>query len=610
MRLYLKVEAVNIYNTILDTDQLSVIRGSSYLLKKAVEDVKKQFEEIAGFKTVSEGGSIGIFSFNPTADLNGIKEIKENAKQVLQQDKYKHFTFVVNAVQAESYIEAKEKLLTQGRSDQVQSLRWPIINTSSPPLVQGACAFNGFLPAEENFKGKKTDKDSKPLRVSKSVNERYKAGLTTRNELYREEVEQLEEDEQLQTVLSQFRSEATAGSAKEELQKILESLGVTYDLKSLAGDHHNMVLDGKIALIYIDGNGFGKAQRDIINKAENSEEQIKNQQLFDKNLRSKRAEYLLSLVALLKNNKAYQLEADPKGQLRQVLQLETLLWGGDEMTIVVPAWIGLKVLKHFYDFFEDFSLYDCLSSDSGERTESTKPRQTVKHAAGLVFCSAKTPIKKVNTLAREIADDIKDLHDGAGREHNLFDYVVLESIDYPTENSMDDFWRKQYQGLAQKRFPLSFQAHVISDAEELRKTLHDLPRTSAYRLIEALIDFPNEELKQNEAFTSSRERGVLNAYENWKYSSGSRSDNDQEKPGNLVPLRYQRLVQSFKKTRTETSEQQLFSELNGLFKEYRGKSELQNLAHTEASFWLHILELYDYLAPEAPNQEDRKEGES
>lgn len=37
---YLKIEAVNIYNTILDTNQLSVIRGSSHLLKDAIEKIE------------------------------------------------------------------------------------------------------------------------------------------------------------------------------------------------------------------------------------------------------------------------------------------------------------------------------------------------------------------------------------------------------------------------------------------------------------------------------------------------------------------------------------------------------------------------------------------
>lgn len=74
------------------------------------------------------------------------------------------------------------------------------------------------------------------------------------------------------------------------------------------------------------------------------------------------------------------------------------------------------------------------------------------HSGGIVFCRAKTPIRIVRRLAQKLAERGKALKDG--RKESQFDYLVLESIDYPAEQSLDAFFRTRYGDIAALRRPL------------------------------------------------------------------------------------------------------------------------------------------------------------
>jgi hypothetical protein len=58
---YLLVEAVNIDATVFDTTQISVIRGSSYLLARAIRTIARHPGLGAGLEALSIGGSSGLF---------------------------------------------------------------------------------------------------------------------------------------------------------------------------------------------------------------------------------------------------------------------------------------------------------------------------------------------------------------------------------------------------------------------------------------------------------------------------------------------------------------------------------------------------------------------
>lgn len=106
-------------------------------------------------------------------------------------------------------------------------------------------------------------------------------------------------------------------------------------------------------------------------------------------------------------------KTDPGFNSGKQIRLEVLLWGGDEILIVVPAWRGFQTLQLFYETMQDAKFINV----------------PLTFAGGIVFSQAKTPIYRLRNLAKELADNVKD----NSNKENAYDYLILESIDYPSE---------------------------------------------------------------------------------------------------------------------------------------------------------------------------------
>ena len=126
--------------------------------------------------------------------------------------------------------------------------------------------------------------------VSKSVNQRRKYGLVKKRTFYKK---------------------VTGIDAK-----------YSQDLGELSESAKKGILDGKIAFIYIDGNGFGDIQR--------GSKTAGVQKQFDENTRHGREKLLTAILEQIRNNPDW-LTDDGK------VRIETLLWGGDEIIWVVPS---------------------------------------------------------------------------------------------------------------------------------------------------------------------------------------------------------------------------------------------------------------------------------
>lgn len=93
----------------------------------------------------------------------------------------------------------------------------------------------------------------------------------------------------------------------------------------------------------------------------------------------------------------------------------------------------MEVLQKFYTISKKWEFVD----DKGKVHPLT-------HAGGLVFCHHKTPLDRIQALAKEMADHIKEQQKKRNaEEENLYHYLVLESIDFPTR-PYPDFIQKQY----------------------------------------------------------------------------------------------------------------------------------------------------------------------
>lgn len=181
----------------------------------------------------------------------------------------------------------------------------------------------------------------------------------------------------------------------------LEETGIdadfTNDFDELSSDSKQGNLDHKLALIYLDGNKFTEVRDQSCTTADALTE-------FDDTL--KRG-YLRNILKELLNH----VQNDPNKNMLNghKIRLETLLWGGDELIWVVPAWKGWEVLQLFFDNAWSWSFDDT----------------PLTFAGGLVFAHHNAPIQNLISLSHALAEKAKARHP---RTHS-FQYLVMESFD-------------------------------------------------------------------------------------------------------------------------------------------------------------------------------------
>lgn len=115
----------------------------------------------------------------------------------------------------------------------------------------------------------------------------------------------------------------------------------------------------------------------------------------------------------------------------KLLRFETLLYGGDDMTFVVPAWLGWWLALAFFAYSGDWSI-------AHRDKETEKPEKApMQFSAGLVFASYKTPIRALKKVASDLCRIAKDSDGGLEIE-------VLESVEPPEEGISES--RRQLLG--------------------------------------------------------------------------------------------------------------------------------------------------------------------
>jgi len=446
---YLQVEGVNIGAAIFDTHQLSIARGGSLLLKQAIETLHLKFAEL---KPISTGASSGIFGL-AQADQGVVGRI---AKHLSTHNDYRHLTFVVAYTDEGDFQKAKEILFAKNRRAQLRQL-----SAAPDPADSGdpvPCAIEGIRRAVRAFAMAGDENDGKKdIKRSESCIARFKYGRRYRSKLYRQEL----------GALMRSRLKHNAGGLPPELLATFTQLRHSHFSQSFEDIAKNPAygnLNQKLAVIYFDGNGFGNIQRELVKDA-------KTQQQFDEQVKTLRRGFLAKL-----------LERWLGHEKEGIIRLEALLWGGDEMLFVVPAWCGFEFMRLFYAISQDWEI-----------TLGGKTRK-LTHAGGLVFCSYKTPIARMTELAKKLADRVKD--QPGGRTGNFFDYIALESVDYPAE-PLDRFFDQIYgKHMSQVRRPLQLPLSGGDDAKalsELRDVLKDLPRSQIFQLARLVASLPPDQ---------------------------------------------------------------------------------------------------------------------
>ncbi len=451
-RYLLRMEGVNLDNFVYDTNDLATIRGGSWLLLDAPKQVEKFLSNHVSQKItlITQGASWGLLEI--IAEENDALSIVSKVRKFLAEaDEFKHATFVVDILpceKEEEFSKVRDRLEALNKQRQLQSPS-VICPALSPDKLKGnVCQFDYVSPAVEMFSDQA---------MGASVKIRREKGRAKQQ--WYLEICGLKNEKDLPSLAPDFSTIACSKS------------GVEYGS-----------LDGKMAVIYLDGNGFGKKQRDFCKT-------IERQKQFDQDLRVRLQNS--TLRTLLKEISKKKNWVNNGWDLR----LETLLWGGDEICWVVPAWQGWWFLARF---FQEVKAHWTLDGEP------------LTLGGGLVFCSHKAPIHRITALAKKLGDMAK-----GDRSKNRIALQVLESFDSVGED-FNSFRNKQYTppGIAPSALVIDGESmmNLLDSASFIKDKI---PKRQLYRLV-SLFYHPNSEDEQNlirgiEGLLVPGEKEVLNA---------------------------------------------------------------------------------------------------
>ncbi len=383
----LRMEGVNLYGFVLDTQKLSAIRGGGLMLLAAVAAAQKAAEAAAetangSITAISTGASSGVFGLTVSSDDNAIT-VANAVVAALAVGIYAHATFVVDVIaqgtgERASFRHDIEAVIAANRARQY---RMPALQV--PADGQWPCAINRILPAAQNDEH------------SSSVAERLDYGKKSKQDFY-----------EAQLGLLDIGTEDIKTRLDKDFAQDFDKIAALGDL----ADHLPESINNKIAVFYADGNKFGTigagaATADALHA-------------WDEYIKTRRRKLLRDLLGDMQKNH--------RRTGSKTFQFETLLWGGDELMFVMPAWAGLAFAQRFFEI-------TAIWTHGAER---------LTHCAGLAFCHHDSPIHAIADLVRGLADSAKA---NTPKNTNALQYVVLESFDHTGED-WAEFLKRVYLG--------------------------------------------------------------------------------------------------------------------------------------------------------------------
>jgi len=508
---YLRVEGVNLSAFVFDTRDLSTNRGGSLMLLNAVDEAIDALGMKDGDpKILSRGASSGLFRIE--GDAETAATTADNVRKALAT-KFPHATFVVDVVTAD-FADSREQLLAANRWRQMQAatLAVPVVSEGRR-WSQPACELDGLRPAEEGRNGSHTLRGKK---LSESTWRRREYG-------------------------------------REEKQGFYERATDLANLPAFANDFETIAvgskpLDGKIAVFYADGNGFGGIQ------AKHCPDEAK-QKKWDALVREGRKGFLTAFLrdqAGVGNGRTLATDSLWRGQQtgekdngKECVRFETLLWGGDEFLFVMPAALGWSFATFFFEQMQGMEF----------------AKQQLTHAAALVFCQHHSPIHRLQKLAKdqmaEFAKGAKDENGTVvGRSRDSLTVVALESFDHLGTD-----------------FEKAMNLHY-SDFQPLEKMLFakrgdDLPLYKDLAAFASGVDA----LRSSETFPRSQLRGLVNEMLAKKDRTIGDFQQQTDKNGNPLPPRHFRNADDEARARL---------------------ADLRSLFPDPTTLWLQLEELWDY----------------
>lgn len=405
------VECQNFAASIFDTQDLSTIRGGSLLLRDRISVAKTWLQGKLGEQAVEDatlGGSTGIWRV--TLKDETPEKLVSGLRAALGEDDGQHAAYAVAMIketEGVGYSAHRDRLFAATQRQRLAQARLPFPKIADAEAK--VCPVDFVRPV-----AKGTAQKIGPgltIHTSASVYDRRKLGREKKQTLVREEVDPG------QASLSEAAKKWLTTEATHPFAMQIASISEGDGLEKLKSN-----LQDKICVIALDGNGFGKIQ----DAALKADDKVETQQAFDGQLAKLRSVIIGSVFDKLVELKGFgapcaeELEVRKEMRLAEpeVLRLEVLLWGGDEIMFIVPARTGWRILETIGRTVEASDL-------DGKK---------ISFAVGAVFCHHDAPIARIKELADGLAGHIKGLkedEDGFdGKAGTHFVVEVLESFDH------------------------------------------------------------------------------------------------------------------------------------------------------------------------------------
>lgn len=438
-RYYLRIEGVNLNNFVYDTQDLNTIRGSGLAILESVSHLEETSINGIKLKKISTGASAGLFEFevdeNAAFDADAFCKSVEEA--LINKNKvFKFATFVIDVLpftdrSVNNFLIDREKIIAKNRWRQMQSPRLAILPRNEG---QNVCEVDSVNPA----KADKENIKSKFVYVSESVFSRREYGKSRKDDFVKKELEQ-------------FNSSLETAETKFDLT-LLNDKKFARDFKLLSTNPAKPKnIQNKMAVIYLDGNNFGKTQKEL---------GIEQLQKFDAAKTSFQRNWLARLVEKVATDSDWQSNTE------KFLQMEILLWGGDEICLVVPAWKGWETVEEFFKY------------------EFNWENKTLTHSLGVVFCHSNAPIRQIKNLASALVDLAKK----KSRQQNNIAYEILESFDHISKDLEEHRKSRCPQnGLPNPKDLILDKNKISRISSELSAFKKEMPKNKLNKIVHALL---------------------------------------------------------------------------------------------------------------------------
>ncbi|WP_145978299.1 Cas10/Cmr2 second palm domain-containing protein [Tistrella mobilis] len=438
---YIRMECVNFSAVLSDTEDLSTIRGSGLAMLHAVEYAAKALKELTrgAVEQVTTGASVGVFRVSAadqadawTVARNLRARLTAHAPAAANDEESEPARPLPGAIDEAELLRVLDHLsiLTAAcaatadfRADMetlLALIRWQ--QQQAPSLVLPAAGTswdktklicpNDHTRLADTYIFRRKDEGPGRYPASRSVRDRHAYGRHYKQTLYDRVIDgipYLKDDGSKRR--KRAYADELADPARQPDKALDGKMAALYadELADLAR-RLGAPLDGKMAVLYADGNRFSEQIRDLV-KA--SDTPIETQKAIDKALQGWRSKLLEKVVKLIElDDRDYPLT-----------RIETLLWGGDELIWVLPAWRGWEVAALFAEHIRNEPVEG--KGRSMDVPEKDGWSMNMSHGLGMVFCHYDAPINGIRTLAKNLADKVAK----AERTSTRLAVMVLESFD-------------------------------------------------------------------------------------------------------------------------------------------------------------------------------------